>query len=135
MSHFWKLVSFVSISEEELVCLGSWKDGTDHYFAGKINHSHVSTNEDRYRCFMYEKARHDHFAPDSEDDEDTEPLWRLTMSNDAACQSLNSVRDAAKIMKLRKRKRVSEEEEEEDVESNWRTLWYQLPYAKKDDIW
>ena len=41
---------------EELRCLGSWKEGSTHYFLGLMNHSRVTSEdwEGRFRCFAYQ---------------------------------------------------------------------------------
>ncbi|GLH03281.1 Uncharacterized protein GBIM_09210, partial [Gryllus bimaculatus] len=41
---------------EELQCLATWKEGSSRYLVGKVHHSHATSNEDRYRCFVYEKS-------------------------------------------------------------------------------
>jgi hypothetical protein len=43
-------------SVEEVRCLGSWKEGSTHYFLGLMNHSRVTSNdwEGRFRCFAYQ---------------------------------------------------------------------------------
>lgn len=40
---------------EELTCLATWKDGNSRYLVGLVSHHHAISNEDRYRCFVYEK--------------------------------------------------------------------------------
>lgn len=39
---------------EELTCLATWKDGNARYLVGLISHSHATSNEERFRCFVYE---------------------------------------------------------------------------------
>ncbi|ROT81153.1 hypothetical protein C7M84_000092 [Penaeus vannamei] len=78
--------------EEELVCLGSWKDGSNHYLVGKVNHIHANSDEDRYRCFIYE---HPHRQGDT-------ATWNLAQSADATCQGLISAHEGSKTMKLTK---------------------------------
>lgn len=41
---------------EELECLATWKEGSLRYLVGKVHHNHATSNEDRYRCFVYEKS-------------------------------------------------------------------------------
>lgn len=43
-------------SVEELECLATWKEGSLRYLVGKLHHNHATSNEDRYRCFVYEKT-------------------------------------------------------------------------------
>ena len=78
--------------EEELVCLGSWKEGRARYLVGKINHTHANMDEDRYRCFMSDREKKDAVK------------WNLAQSGDATCQGLNSATEGAKTMKLFKSK-------------------------------
>lgn len=40
---------------EELTCLATWKDGNAHYIVGTLSHSRATSNEERFRCFVYEK--------------------------------------------------------------------------------
>lgn len=42
-------------SVEELTCLATWKDGNSRYLVGLVSHHHAVSNEERYRCFVYEK--------------------------------------------------------------------------------
>ncbi|XP_066961603.1 uncharacterized protein [Macrobrachium rosenbergii] len=76
--------------EEELECLGSWKEGSNHYLVGKIGHKHANNDEDRYRCFIYER-------PHRKEDTHT---WNLAQSADATCQGLISALEGSKTMKL-----------------------------------
>lgn len=43
------------ITVEELTCLATWKDGNSRYLVGLVSHHHAVSNEERYRCFVYEK--------------------------------------------------------------------------------
>lgn len=45
----------VLIAVEELTCLATWKDGNSRYLVGLVSHHHATSNEERYRCFVYEK--------------------------------------------------------------------------------
>ncbi|CAL4069804.1 unnamed protein product, partial [Meganyctiphanes norvegica] len=77
---------------EQLVCLASWKEGSNHYLVGKIDHLHAKTDEDRYRCFIYEKPHH----------ADDQATWNVAQSADATCQGLISAHEGSKTMKLTK---------------------------------
>lgn len=77
---------------EQLVCLASWKEGSNHYLVGKIDHLHAKNDEDRYRCFIFEKPRH----------ADDQATWNLAQSADATCQGLISAHEGSKTMKLTK---------------------------------
>lgn len=50
-------ISFCSYGEivEELTCLATWKDGNSRYLVGLVSHHHAVSNEERYRCFVYER--------------------------------------------------------------------------------
>ena len=39
---------------EELTCLAAWKDGNARYLVGLVSHNHATSNEERFRCFVYE---------------------------------------------------------------------------------
>lgn len=41
---------------EELQCMATWKEGSARYLVGKVHHSHATSNEDRFRCFVYEQV-------------------------------------------------------------------------------
>lgn len=45
----------LSFAVEELTCLATWKDGNSRYLVGLVSHHHAISNEERYRCFVYEK--------------------------------------------------------------------------------
>lgn len=46
----------IDFSVEELTCLATWKDGNSRYLVGLVTHHHAISNEERYRCFVYEKT-------------------------------------------------------------------------------
>lgn len=54
-SFFLFLVFFFAFSVEELTCLATWRDGNSRYLVGLVSHHHAVSNEERYRCFVYEK--------------------------------------------------------------------------------
>lgn len=85
----------VSASEsllEELVCLGWWKEGSNHYLVGKVDHIFAKSDEDRYRCFIYDHPRH----------QGNTQTWSLAQSADATCQGLISAHEGSKTMTLTK---------------------------------
>lgn len=49
------LLFLLYITVEELTCLATWKDGNAHYIVGTLSHSRATSNEERFRCFVYEK--------------------------------------------------------------------------------
>jgi len=50
-------VSFLQ-TVEELQCLASWKEGSSRYFLGLVQYTHHASYEDRFRCFAYERTKH-----------------------------------------------------------------------------
>ncbi|PSN42197.1 hypothetical protein C0J52_19915 [Blattella germanica] len=90
---------------DELQCLATWKEGSSRYLVGKIHHSHATSNEDRYRCFVYEKS-----ALPSAGDVGSEGLYprdegvdyRVAQSGDATCNGLFSPMEGSRTMTLRK---------------------------------
>ncbi|ERL94204.1 hypothetical protein D910_11485 [Dendroctonus ponderosae] len=80
---------------EELQCLASWKEGSVRYLVGQIHHHHVTSNEDRFRCFVYEKT-----TPSSENAEGID--YRVAQSGDATCNGLFSATEGSRTMTLRR---------------------------------
>ncbi|KAJ8981675.1 hypothetical protein NQ317_017296 [Molorchus minor] len=83
------------LSVEELECLAVWKEGSSRYLVGKIHHSHATSNEDRFRCFVYEKASMASEALDGVD-------YRVAQSGDATCNGLFSAIEGSRTMTLKK---------------------------------
>lgn len=115
----------ISASEsavEELECLATWKEGSSRYLVGRLHHGHASSNEDRYRCFVYEKATAGQTvqsnlhraamgigAMDHEVGLQTGPvpegaaeIYRVAQSGDATCNGLFSPMEGSRIMTLMK---------------------------------
>lgn len=82
---------------EELQCLAVWKEGSSRYLVGKVHHSHATSNEDRFRCFVYEKASAASEAIDGVD-------YRVAQSGDATCNGLFSATEGSRTMTLKKGK-------------------------------
>ncbi|XP_071050667.1 uncharacterized protein [Onthophagus taurus] len=80
---------------EELECLAVWKEGNSRYLVGKVHHSHATSNEDRFRCFVYEKASSTMEAADGVD-------YRIAQSGDATCNGLASAMEGSRTMTLKK---------------------------------
>uniref|UniRef100_A0A1B6D3A2 Ig-like domain-containing protein n=1 Tax=Clastoptera arizonana TaxID=38151 RepID=A0A1B6D3A2_9HEMI len=76
-------------SGEELVCLAKWKDGATQYLIGKIHNAMVTSDEDRYRCFVYERIPRNNKV-----------VFRVAQSGDATCNGLLSSTEGSKIMVL-----------------------------------
>ncbi|KAL1490880.1 hypothetical protein ABEB36_011562 [Hypothenemus hampei] len=80
---------------EELQCLASWKEGSVRYLVGQIHHHHVTSNEDRFRCFVYEKT-----ATSSENNDGVD--YRVAQSGDATCNGLFSATEGSRTMTLKR---------------------------------
>nr|XP_045602562.1 uncharacterized protein LOC123760820 [Procambarus clarkii] len=79
-------------SVEEVECIGHWKEGSTRYFVGQLEASRALTDEDRYRCFAWERAR------EAEDNID----YRMAQSGDATCNGVFSAYDGSKTMRIKK---------------------------------
>ncbi|XP_021915227.1 uncharacterized protein LOC110827676 isoform X3 [Zootermopsis nevadensis] len=97
---------------EELQCLATWKEGSSRYLVGKIHHNHATSNEDRYRCFVYEKSTLPGVSGTGELNGEGlyHPLemrndgvdYRVAQSGDATCNGLFSPMEGSRTMTLRK---------------------------------
>ncbi|XP_052858408.1 uncharacterized protein LOC128266148 isoform X1 [Drosophila gunungcola] len=85
---------------EELTCLATWKDGNSRYLVGLVSHHHAISNEERYRCFVYEKISSLMGGPSMSSSKDAE--YKLAQSGDATCNGLDSAEVGSRIMSLRK---------------------------------
>lgn len=85
----WHFISSLVLSVEELQCLGVWRDSTYHYLVGKLNYQLAASNEDRYRCFIYEIVK-------------GHTIVKLAQSGDATCNGLSSPVEGAKTMTFTK---------------------------------
>lgn len=75
---------------EELVCLANWKEGSMRYLVGKLHHKMATSDEDKYRCFVYEKNKEmEHIG------------FQLAQSGDATCNGLATV-EGSRTLKLTK---------------------------------
>lgn len=59
---FPALLSLSSPTVEELTCLAAWKDGNARYLVGLVSHNHATSNEERFRCFVYEKTNNNKYG-------------------------------------------------------------------------
>lgn len=80
--------------DEELVCLANWKDGSTRYLVGKLQRGRSTSDEDKYRCFVYEKSK--------EGDNAKNHGYALAQSGDATCNGLSSPTEGSRTMKLQK---------------------------------
>lgn len=73
---------------EELSCVGEWKEGSVRYLVGKLEHRSAKTDEDKFRCFVFEKSR-------------TIPGGlTIAQSGDSTCDGLSSSIEGSRTMKL-----------------------------------
>ncbi|XP_050557033.1 uncharacterized protein LOC118282328 isoform X1 [Spodoptera frugiperda] len=97
---------------EELECLATWKEGSLRFLVGKLHHNHATSNEDRYRCFVYEKTNdlllNPRVTATGTVKEQVVPPggieYRVAQSGDATCNGLFSATEGSRTMAL---KRVS----------------------------
>lgn len=82
--NFHALLISESISVEELTCLATWKDGNARYLIGLVSHHHAISNEERFRCFVYEKM------PSGGSGSSKDSEYKLAQSGDATCNGLES---------------------------------------------
>ena len=80
----------IYISAEKLECQAGWKDGSRHYMVGKLEHPHATTDEDKFRCFVYEYK--EPLRP-------SEGLF-LAQSGDATCNGLFSPHEGSRTLQL-----------------------------------
>ena len=73
-------VVYISLSAEELECHSTWKDGSLHYLVGRLSHAHATTDEERFRCFVFEFS----------DPFDRSAGLRMAQSGDATCNGIFS---------------------------------------------
>ncbi|KAK6640074.1 hypothetical protein RUM43_008351 [Polyplax serrata] len=112
-------VSGTESAVEELECVATWKEGSSRYLVGKVSHSHITSNEDRFRCFVYEKANplqgnentlnrnegyntflSGEYGTSSKNHENFD--FRLAQSGDATCNGLFSPMEGSRTMALKK---------------------------------
>lgn len=115
------MIFFILFTVEELECVATWKEGSSRYLVGKVYHSHITSNEDRFRCFVYEKAnplqgnentlnRNEgyniflggEYGTSGRTHENFD--FRLAQSGDATCNGLFSPMEGSRTMALKKGK-------------------------------
>jgi hypothetical protein len=109
---------------EELQCLATWKEGSSRYLVGKVHHNHATSNEDRFRCFVYEKASAASEALDGVD-------YRVAQSGDATCNGLFSATEGSRTMILKRAPLLNKCRFPAWVASynHWHTLDYSATYS------
>lgn len=92
---FFYFIKMLFLTVEELECIAVWKEGSSRYLVGKLHHNHATSNEDRFRCFVYEKASTSTEVLDGVD-------YRVAQSGDATCNGLFSAIEGSRTMTLKK---------------------------------
>ncbi|KAG8227256.1 hypothetical protein J437_LFUL003987 [Ladona fulva] len=77
---------------EELVCLATWKDGSTRYLVGMLERMMATSNEDRYRCFVYDRKSRG----------DRRVTIEIAQSGDATCNGLLTATEGSRTMRLTK---------------------------------
>ncbi len=86
-----KCVFFSLFLAEELQCLAQWKEGSHHYLVGKLTRERtIPTNEESYRCFIYDKTKSGHGG------------YTVAMSGDATCTGVASSTEGARTLTFSK---------------------------------
>lgn len=89
---------------EEIQCLAVWKEGSYRYLVGKVSNYHIASNEDHYRCFVFEKSTSSSITLDSDSPPDPEVEYRVAQSGDATCTGLFSPAEGSRTMILKRSK-------------------------------
>ena len=83
-----------------MACLATWKEGSSRYLVSMLNHSHVYTDEARYRCFVFQRQHTN--APN-------EPTtYKMAQSLFASCLGLWNVNEGYKTFTMTKCKPPTE---------------------------
>ncbi|XP_063611783.1 uncharacterized protein LOC134785377 [Penaeus indicus] len=77
-------------SVQEVECIGHWKEGSTRYFVGRLEGRRA--DEDRYRCFAWERAREVEGRVD----------YHMALSGDATCNGVFSAHDGSTTLKIKK---------------------------------
>eukprot|EP00090_Calanus_glacialis_P012271 TRINITY_DN20758_c0_g1_i5.p1 TRINITY_DN20758_c0_g1~~TRINITY_DN20758_c0_g1_i5.p1 ORF type:complete len:549 (-),score=86.66 TRINITY_DN20758_c0_g1_i5:291-1937(-) len=75
------------MKETQFECLAGWREGRHSFLVGKMENSHITVDEDKYRCIMWEKAV-----------EEGETKIYLSISGDASCNGLFSTREGRALV-------------------------------------
>ncbi|KAL1139757.1 hypothetical protein AAG570_006734 [Ranatra chinensis] len=78
-------VSGSEASVEELECLATWRDSSINYLVGRLHHKMATTDEEMYRCFVYEK--HDQ-------------RYLVAQSGEATCSGMTSALEGSRVIRL-----------------------------------
>ena len=86
-------IFFFCFSAEEMACLATWKEGSSRYFVSMLNHSHVYTDETRYRCFVYQRQHSNELG---------RVTYKMAQSLYASCLGLWNVNEGHKTFTMTK---------------------------------
>ncbi|XP_075218544.1 uncharacterized protein LOC142323154 [Lycorma delicatula] len=75
---------------EEMLCLATWKDGSNKYLVAKMEHKLTMSDEEKYRCFIYDRINHSGGGT----------VYQIAQSGDATCNGIQNSVDGSKTMKL-----------------------------------
>lgn len=67
-------------TQEELVCLGKWREGSNNYLVGKSDNPRATSDEDRYQCFVFKEWS-----------KGNNRGYHVAQSGDATCNGLYSI--------------------------------------------
>ena len=76
-----------------MACLATWKEGSSRYFVSMLNHSHVYTDETRYRCFVYQRQHSNELG---------RVTYKMAQSLYASCLGLWNVNEGHKTFTMTK---------------------------------
>lgn len=83
---------------EELICLAVWREGSTRYMVGRVlqqdRRSSHPTDEEQYRCFIYERVNHQMNGYHSG------ITYNIAQSGDASCTGLQNANEGSKTIKL-----------------------------------
>ena len=89
------ILLFSVFTAEEMACLATWKEGSSRYFVSMLNHSHVYTDETRYRCFVYQRQH-------SASNELGRVTYKMAQSLYASCLGLWNVNEGHRTFTMTK---------------------------------
>ena len=93
-------------AEEQLDCLAKWREGSLYYLMGRLQHQSATSDEDRYRCFVYERtpatSSGGSQAGGTSVRDPHRPTFLLAQSGDASCSGLTSPTEGSRTLKLSK---------------------------------
>lgn len=78
------------MKDTQFECLASWKEGRNNFLVVKMEHSHLSKDEERFRCIMWETVKGS--------SKQGEQLTYMALSGDASCNGLYSTREGQTLV-------------------------------------